>query len=67
MKGRYTTVSVPVELAERVKKLIEGTGFKNLTDFNTFVLRELVMERGSKGLEDSKAKVIERLRSLGYL
>ncbi|HHC19144.1 MAG TPA: CopG family transcriptional regulator, partial [Euryarchaeota archaeon] len=42
-KGKkYTTVSIPVQLYEKIKKLIEGTGFKSVSDYVTFVLREVI-------------------------
>ncbi len=72
-RGRYTTVSIPVTLYERIRRLIEGTGFTSVSQFVTYVLREVVsrMEEEklrSEGIsEEEKREIIERLRRLGYL
>ncbi|MCD6547249.1 MAG: CopG family transcriptional regulator [Nanoarchaeota archaeon] len=62
----YTTVSIPVELAKKVKKLIKNTGFKSLSDYVTFVLREIVA--GKSEFDRGEIEhVKKRLKSLGYL
>jgi len=44
VRGKYTTVNIPVKLFLRVEKLIgETKDFKTVTDYVTFVLREIVM------------------------
>jgi metal-responsive CopG/Arc/MetJ family transcriptional regulator len=54
MRGsrKYTTISIPTTLYERIKTIMEGTGFKSVSDYVTYVLREVVamheMERMSK-------------------
>ncbi|MFH1789409.1 MAG: CopG family transcriptional regulator [Candidatus Altiarchaeota archaeon] len=65
-KTRYTTVSIPIELAEKAKKQIKGTGFKNLSDYVAYLLREIVASRRDWD-EGDLEKVKERLRALGYL
>jgi Arc/MetJ-type ribon-helix-helix transcriptional regulator len=69
-KGKYTTVSIPYELADKAKKHIKDTGFKNLSDYVAFILREIVATK--KDWSDAKTdgdrkRVEEKLRSLGYL
>ena len=68
---KYTTVSIPTQLAEKIKKRIEGTGFHSLSSYVTYVLREVI-----SGIEDEseeafskedEEKVKNRLRALGYL
>ena len=72
-RGRYTTVSIPVTLYERIRKLIEGTGFTSVSQFVTYVLREVVAEMEEEKLrseavsEEEKKAIIERLKRLGYL
>ncbi len=72
-RTRYTTVSIPVTLYERIKRLIEGTGFTSVSQFVTYVLREVVAEMEEEKLrseavtEEEKRAIIERLRRLGYL
>jgi Arc/MetJ-type ribon-helix-helix transcriptional regulator len=69
-KQRYTTISIPVQLNEKLKKKIEGTGFHSVSSYVIYVLRQLVssMESDKKGFtkEDEK-KVRDRLKGLGYL
>ena len=66
-RGNYTTINLPNELAKKAKDLIDGTGFKNLSDFVAFILREMVAQGNNDNLDESKAKVIDRLKNLGYL
>lgn len=72
MKRKYITVSIPVPLYNKVKESIEGTGFTSVSDYVTFVLRELMAgmeEKNTKKVfsnEDEKL-ILDRLRSLGYL
>ena len=47
MTKKYVTISIPEELYSRVKKTIEGTGFRSVTEYMVFVTRESLM--GSEG------------------
>jgi len=69
---KYTTVSIPVQLYEKIKKLIEGTGFKSVSDYVTFVLREVIAsieeeEKEEVFTKEEEEKIKERLRALGYI
>lgn len=68
---KFTTISIPTFLADKIKKRIEGTGFTSLSSYVTYVLREIIsnMDEDSKEAfsKEDEAKVKERLRSLGYL
>ena len=69
-KRRYTTISIPVPLYEKVKKMIEGTGFSSVSDYVTYVLRELVASYEESKLDFTKEdeeRIKRRLRALGYL
>ena len=72
-RSRYTTVSIPVTLYERIRRLIEGTGFTSVSQFVTYVLREIVARMEEEKLrsevvsEEEKREIIERLKRLGYL
>jgi Arc/MetJ-type ribon-helix-helix transcriptional regulator len=71
-RGRYTTVSIPTPLYDRIKSLIAGTGFNSVSQFVTYVLREVVsdMEREkvqSAVTEEEKEEILRKLKSLGYL
>jgi len=68
---KFTTISIPTPLANKIKKRIDGTGFTSLSSYVTYVLREVIsgveeetQEAFSK--EDEK-RVKTRLRALGYL
>ena len=69
-KRRYTTISIPVPLYEKVKKMIQGTGFSSVSDYVTYVLRELVASYEEEKLDFTKEdeeRIKRRLRALGYL
>ena len=71
-----TTVTIPVQLAEKLKKRIKGTGFTSLSSYVTYILRQVVSsieidktkkkEKEAFNEEDEK-RVKDRLRGLGYL
>ena len=70
---RYTTVSIPESLFKRIEKLIEGSGFRSVSEFVTFVLRQVVADMEAEKLkgegltEEERKAIIERLKRLGYL
>jgi Arc/MetJ-type ribon-helix-helix transcriptional regulator len=69
---KYTTISIPTPLANKIKKRIEGTGFNSLSSYVTYVLREVISnveedEHEEAFSKDDEEKVKERLRALGYL
>ena len=71
-KRKYTTVSIPITLYNRIKKLIENTGFTSVSQYVTYVLREVVSTHEESKYkepftEEDRRKIIERLRRLGYL
>ena len=72
-KTKYTTVSIPVTLYNRIKSLIEGTGFTSVSQFVTYVLREVVAETEKEMLEaqqipeQDKQRILEKLKRLGYI
>lgn len=70
---KYTTISIPTPLAEKVKKRMEGTGFNSVSSYVTYVLRQVIssIEEEEKEKEafskEDEEKVKDRLRALGYL
>ncbi|KXA93201.1 CopG family transcriptional regulator [candidate division MSBL1 archaeon SCGC-AAA259E19] len=67
-KPKFTTVSIPVPLFEKVKKQVEGTGFTSVSSYVGYILRELVAEKGEAPFtRDDEEKIREKLRALGYL
>ncbi|MGQ9652901.1 MAG: CopG family transcriptional regulator [Thermodesulfobacteriota bacterium] len=68
------TIKIPRNLYERLKSVIEGSGFDSVTDFVVYVLRDLVASKEPSGgepqgdLSPEEIKAIKkRLRNLGYL
>ncbi len=69
---KYTTVSIPLTLYNRIKKLIEGTGFTSVSQYVTYVLREVIASHEESKYEEpfteeDKQKIIEKLKKLGYI
>jgi Arc/MetJ-type ribon-helix-helix transcriptional regulator len=68
---KYTTISIPTPLAEKIKKRIKGTGFTSLSSYVTYVLREVIsgIEEDAEEAftKEDEEKVKDRLRALGYL
>ena len=70
---KYTTISIPTPLANKIKKRIKDTGFNSLSSYVTYVLRQVIssieeeeQEKEAFSKEDEE-KIKERLRALGYL
>jgi hypothetical protein len=66
------TLKIPRPLYDRLAQVIEGTGFRSVTEFCIYVLRDLVAAHEGAAQEgglstDELAQVHQRLRSLGYL
>ena len=68
---KFTTISIPTPLAEKIKKRIQGTGFTSLSSYVTYVLREVLSgveeEEDEAFTKEDEERVKERLRALGYL
>ena len=65
------TIKIPRELYQKLAQMTEGTGFSSVTEFITFVLRNLASSGAIKGedklTEEEVTAIRERLRRLGYL
>jgi hypothetical protein len=66
------TLKIPRPLYERLRQVIEGTGFHSVTEFSVYVLRDLVSSQPPASADDGLtseevAAIRRRLRSLGYL
>ena len=68
---KFTTISIPTPLAEKIKKRIKGTGFTSLSSYVTYVLREVISgmeeEEDEAFTKDDEKRVKDRLRALGYI
>lgn len=69
---RMVTLKIPGELYDRLAGLIEGTGFRSVTEFATYVLRDVAaggrLDRKPPGLTEREVEAVrQRLRALGYI
>jgi len=71
--SKYTTVSIPVSLHDRLQRLVEKKrSFKSVSDYVTYVLREVVAMHESDEIPDAFSsedveQIRSRLKALGYL
>ena len=69
----FTAVSIPTPVCEKIEKRLAGTGFASVSDYITFVLKEVVSETDGDGdaavpfTKEDEDNVKERLRALGYI
>ncbi len=69
---KYTTVSIPKPLYDKIKELIKDTGFTSVSDYVTYVLREIIAsieeeEKEEVFSKEEEEKIKARLRALGYI
>ena len=69
---RMVTLKIPRELYDNLTQLIAGTGFRSVTEFATYVLRDVAaggkLDRKPPGLNEQEVEAIrQRLRALGYI
>jgi len=62
------SISIPTPLYEKIKEIIENTGFTSVRDFVLFVLRTILLETGKEGIftKEEIEKVKKKLKALGY-
>ncbi len=70
--GAKITLKIPAELYDNLARLIDGTGFRSVTEFATYVLRDVAaggkLDRKPPGLSETEVDAIrQRLRALGYI
>ncbi len=70
------TIKIPKPLYEKLKKIIEGTGYSSVTEFVVYVLRDLIsVDSMQKSQQEDMVQLTEeeiraikkRLRNLGYM
>ncbi len=70
-KRKYTTITIPSKLFERISKNIKNTGFSSVSDYATYILRETTFKieeaKGKKGAKAEKDYIVDKLRALGYV
>jgi len=63
----YTSISIPKPLYNKVKELIKDSGFTSVSDFVTFILREIIANINLETEDADKKAIIEKLKALGYI
>jgi Arc/MetJ-type ribon-helix-helix transcriptional regulator len=69
---KVKTVTIPLPLYSKIKKRIDSTEFKDVNEYVTYVLEEVIKQVEEEEdipeySEEDEEKVKERLRALGYL
>jgi len=63
------TLKIPRPLYERLKTVIEGSGFSSVNEFVVYILRDLMSAKSIEKGELSKGEIEairKRLKNLGY-
>ncbi len=68
-KRKFTSVSIPTFLFEKIKERMGRSGFPSVSSYVAYVLREVLTDSQPDAAltRDNAEKVKERLRSLGYI
>jgi len=70
MEKDRVTLKIPRQLYEKLKIVIEGSGFRSVNEFVVYVLRDLIslrQEEKDKDLSKDEVELIkQRLKNLGY-
>lgn len=72
--SKYTTISIPILLNNKLKQLITNTGFASVSSFVVYILRQILSEKTENSQtvsydfsKEDEEKVKQRLKSLGYM
>ncbi|MFH1749077.1 MAG: CopG family transcriptional regulator [Planctomycetota bacterium] len=70
--GKKVTLKIPSELYDNLAELIKGTGFRSVSEFAVYVLRDVAaggkLDEKPPRLSDEEVQLIkQRLRALGYI
>ncbi len=66
VRKEYSSISIPKKLFSKMEEHIKETGFKSVSDFATFVFREILIGKEEFDREELE-EVKKRLKQLGYL
>lgn len=73
-RTKMVTLKIPAELYHNLSHIIENTGFRSVTEFAVYVLRDVAAggkldhESAEAGLKPGELEAIrQRLRALGYI
>lgn len=67
-KRKYTTITIPTVLFDKLQEKIKDTGFSSTSDYVTYILRETLTDMSAVKQKDKESlTVIDKLKALGYL
>ncbi len=69
MERDKVTLKIPRPLYDKIKTVIEGSGFSSVNEFVVYVLRDLISKKSmdNKELSAEEIEAIrQRLKNLGY-
>jgi Arc/MetJ-type ribon-helix-helix transcriptional regulator len=70
-KESKVTIKIPRKLYERLRNIIEDSGFNSVTDFVVYVLRDIASTGRAEPADgltrDEIEQIRSRLKNLGYL
>ncbi|UCC38774.1 MAG: CopG family transcriptional regulator [Candidatus Aminicenantes bacterium] len=69
MQRDKVTLKIPRPLYDKIRTVIEGSGFSSVNEFVVYVLRDLISAKGidKKELSAEEVEAIrQRLKNLGY-
>ncbi len=67
---RHTTITIPTELYQKLQEMIRGTGFASVSEYATYVLREVAALKKGKDphlTPEDLEQIRKKLEALGYL
>ena len=70
MEKNLTSISIPKQLAEKIKEKIKGTPFNSVSSYITFIMRLVMLEKkdGDEAFtKEDEEKVKSKLKKLGYI
>jgi Arc/MetJ-type ribon-helix-helix transcriptional regulator len=62
-----TIISIPKKLSQKIKTKIENTDFTSVSEYTTFLLRQILLEDVDQLTFQDEAKIRTKLKKLGYL
>ncbi|MGB9732729.1 MAG: ribbon-helix-helix domain-containing protein [Candidatus Micrarchaeia archaeon] len=68
-KRKYTTITIPTPLFEKIGEVIKNTGFSSVSDYVTYILRETIarIEEEKQGKSKVNDELTKKLKALGYI
>jgi len=67
---KRTTVSIPTALYRQLEEMIRGTGFTSVSEYVTYILREVVALKKGKDphlTPEDLEQIRKKLEALGYI